>query len=191
MPSIWGLCCQKQVSQTRINNYITQFTVGCSYLSMPEITASGSKVLIYASLCLLGVWHQLILPITRTDPRPAVRSAEGPNSFHWKKCGVGSFMLRHKISRTACCFGIRTFLKQYGCYENVTIWYTDHQYFAQYSEIINNLQWIPLIFCNYAVRSCVTWRKRPGQSPRNVLSISDLELYVTGTSMGVCDPATD
>ena len=108
-----------------------------------------------------------------------------------KKREVGSFILLHKISRTACCFGIRTFLKQYDCYESATIWYTDHQYLAQYSEIINNLQEIPLIFCNYAVRSCGTWRKGPGQSPCNVLLISDLELYVTETSMGVSDPVTD
>ena len=108
-----------------------------------------------------------------------------------KKREVGSFILLHKISRTACCFGIRTFLKQYNCYESATIWYTDHQYLAQYSEIINNLQEIPLIFCNYAVRSCGTWRKGPGQSPCNVLSISDLELYVTETSTGVCDSVTD
>ena len=108
-----------------------------------------------------------------------------------KKREVGSFILLHKISRTACCFGIRTFLKQYNCYESATIWYTDHQYLAQYSEIINNLQEIPLVFCNYAVRSCGTWRKGPGQSPCNVLSISDLELYVTETSTGVCDPVTD
>ena len=47
------------------------------------------------------------------------------------------------------------------------------------------------MFCNYAVRSCGTWRKGPGQSPRNVLSISDLELYVTETITGVCDPVTD
>ena len=26
--------------------------------------------------------------ITRTDPRPAVRPAEGPNSFHWKNVGL-------------------------------------------------------------------------------------------------------
>ena len=108
-----------------------------------------------------------------------------------KKRQVGSFILLHKISRTACCFGIRTFLKQYNCYESATNWYTDHQYLAQYSEIINNLQEIPLIFCNYAVRSCGTWRKGPGQSPCNGLSISDLELYVTETSTGVCDPVTD
>ena len=127
--------------------------------------------------------------LTRTDPRPVMRPAEGPNSFHWKN--VGSFILLHKISRTACCFGIRTFLKQYNCYESATISYTDHQYLAQYSEIINNLQEIPLIFCNYAVRSCGTWRKGPGQSPCNVLSISDLELYVTETGTGVCDPVTD
>ena len=108
-----------------------------------------------------------------------------------EKREVGSFIMLHKISRTACCFRIRTFLKQYNCYESATIWYTDHQYLAKYSEIINNLQEIPLIFCNYAVRSCGTWRKGAGQSPCNVLSISDLELYVTETSTGVCDPVTD
>ena len=67
-------------------------------------------------------------------------------------------------SLTSYCFGIRTFLKQYSCYER---WYIDHQYLAQYRKIINNLQEIPLIFCNYAVRSCETWRKGPGQSPCN------------------------
>ena len=108
-----------------------------------------------------------------------------------KKREVGSFILLHKISRTACCFGIRTFLKQYSCYESATIWYTDHQYLAQYSEIINNLWEMPLIFCNYAVCSCGTWRNGPGQSPCNVLLISDLGLYVTETSTGVCDPVTD
>ena len=108
-----------------------------------------------------------------------------------KKRQAESFILLHKISRTACCFGIRTFLKQYSCYESATNWYTDNQYLAQYSDIINNLQEIPLIFCNYAVRSCGTWRKGPGQSPCNGLSISDLELYVTETSTGVCDPVTD
>ena len=41
------------------------------------------------------------------------------------------------------------------------------------------------------MRSCGTWRKGPDQSPRNVLSISDLELYVTETSTDVCDPVTD
>ena len=108
-----------------------------------------------------------------------------------KKRKVGSFIPLHKILWTVCCFGIRTFLKQYNCYENATIWYTDHQYLAQYSEIINNLQEIPLIFCNYTVRSCGTWYKGPGQSPRNAVSISDLELYVTVTNTGVCDPVTD
>ena len=32
----WGLCDQK-VSQAGINNYIQQSTVGCNYLSLPEI----------------------------------------------------------------------------------------------------------------------------------------------------------
>ena len=39
----WGLCCQKQVSQAEICNYIPQFTVECNYLSLPEIPA-GNKV---------------------------------------------------------------------------------------------------------------------------------------------------
>ena len=65
------------------------------------------------------------------------------------------------------------------------------KYLVQYSEIINDLLEIPLMFCNYAVRSWGTWRKGPGQSPCNVLSISDLELYVIERRTGVCDPVTD
>ena len=43
---ICRLWCQKQVSQAGISNYIPQFTMGCNYLSLPEIPASGNKVLI-------------------------------------------------------------------------------------------------------------------------------------------------
>ena len=46
MDNIWGLCCQKQVSQAGISNYIPQLTVGCNYLSPPEIPASDNNVLI-------------------------------------------------------------------------------------------------------------------------------------------------
>ena len=48
-----GFCCQKQVSQAGIRNYIPQKTVGCNYLSLPEIPASGNNVLI----CLVYVSH--------------------------------------------------------------------------------------------------------------------------------------
>ena len=47
------------------------------------------------------------------------------------------------------------------------------------------------MLCNDAVRSCGTWRKGPGQFPRDVLSITDLELFVTERSTAVCDPVTD
>ena len=57
--------------------------------------------------------------------------------------------------------------------------------------MINNLQEIPVMFCNCAVRSCGTWLKGPGQSLRIVLSISDLELYIIESGTGVCDPVTD
>ena len=110
-------------------------------------------------------WSPAGLKVIRTDPRPTVKPAEGRSEFvPLKKSEVGSFTLLHKISRIACCFGIRTLLKQYNCYESATIWYTDYQYLAQYSEIINNMQEIPLMFCYYAACSCGTWRKGPGKS---------------------------
>ena len=43
---IWGLWRQKQVSQAWISNCIPQNTVGCNYLSIPDILASGAKALI-------------------------------------------------------------------------------------------------------------------------------------------------
>ena len=42
---IWGLCCQKHVSQAGISNYIPQSTVGCNYFSLFEIPASGNILL--------------------------------------------------------------------------------------------------------------------------------------------------
>ena len=120
-------------------------------------------------------------------PEAGPEASWGSEFIPLKESEVGSFTL-HKISRAAFCLGIRTILKPYICYESATIWY---QYLAKYSEIINNLQGIPLMFCNYTVRSCGTWCIGPGQSPCNVLSISDLDLYVTERSTGVCDPVTD
>ena len=48
---LWGFGCQKQVSQAWISKCIPQYSVGYNYLSMPEIPASGTKILIqeYAS----------------------------------------------------------------------------------------------------------------------------------------------
>ena len=43
---IWGHWCQKQVSQAEMNNCIPKNIVGCNYLSLLEIPASGAKVLI-------------------------------------------------------------------------------------------------------------------------------------------------
>ena len=43
---IWGLWRQKQISQAGINNCIPQNTVGCNYLSMHGMPASGAKVLL-------------------------------------------------------------------------------------------------------------------------------------------------
>ena len=43
---IWVLWCQKQVSWAEISNCIPQYTVGCNYISLPEIPASVVQVLI-------------------------------------------------------------------------------------------------------------------------------------------------
>ena len=57
---IWGFCCQKQVSQAGISNYISKFTVGCNYFSLPEIPASGNKVYIcqWIQMCLWSILDQ-------------------------------------------------------------------------------------------------------------------------------------
>ena len=42
----------RQVSQAGISNYIPQFTVGCNYVSLPEIPVSGNKV----HICYHSLW---------------------------------------------------------------------------------------------------------------------------------------
>ena len=168
----------------------------CDLVQNVEVDSIGLKIKFLVECFFSGLISthettELCWTCYPNGPEAGREAGWGSEFVPLKKRQAGSFILLHKISRTACCFGIRTFLKQYSCYESATNWYTDHQYLAQYSDIINNLQEIPLIFCNYAVRSCGTWRKGPGQSPCNGLSISDLELYVTETSTGVCDPVTD
>ena len=56
----WGLCCQKQVSQAGISNYIPQFTVGCNSSFLPEIPASDNKVLT-CDLCCLAICNISLL----------------------------------------------------------------------------------------------------------------------------------
>ena len=53
---IWGLWCQKKISDR-----IPQNTVGCDYLSLPEIPASDTKVLI-SSVPEAGM-KQVIYPV--------------------------------------------------------------------------------------------------------------------------------
>ena len=46
-PLLWGLWWQMQVSRAWMRNYILQYSVGCCYISMPYISASATKFLIY------------------------------------------------------------------------------------------------------------------------------------------------
>ena len=70
---ICRLCCQKQVSQAGISNCIPQNTVGCNYLSLPEIPATGVKVFIYSTFCRVdslanGQSLGVISPATNQGP---------------------------------------------------------------------------------------------------------------------------
>ena len=76
------------------------------------------------TMIVAPVMTHFALPFTRTDPRPALSPAEGPNSFH-QKGEVESLILLHKISWTTCCFVMHTLLKQYHCYQSTTIWFSD------------------------------------------------------------------
>ena len=46
----WGIVCEKQVSKAGISNYISTYTVGCNYLSLSLIAASGTQVLNYTQI---------------------------------------------------------------------------------------------------------------------------------------------
>ena len=68
---IWGFWHRKQVSQAGISNCIAQNTVGCNYLSLPEILPSGPKtshnprrinvgvMFAFAKFLHLDIWHAL------------------------------------------------------------------------------------------------------------------------------------
>ena len=62
--TIWRLWYQKQVSQAGISNCIPQNTVGCNYVSLPEIPASGTKSLISSVMTKAPTcpWGQTRLP---------------------------------------------------------------------------------------------------------------------------------
>ena len=61
---IWGFWCPKQVSQTVISNCIPQYSMGWNYLSMPEIPASGAKVIIWLIIhgMIMGPVHWHLSP---------------------------------------------------------------------------------------------------------------------------------
>ena len=51
----WGIWCQKQIYTAWTINNIQQYSVGCNYLSMPQIHAYGAKGPICASLNLVVI----------------------------------------------------------------------------------------------------------------------------------------
>ena len=76
--SIWGRCCQKQISQAGISNYILQLAAGCNYLSLAEIPASGNKVLIWADNivmirgCMHINYHVYVIIIVQYAPNISI-----------------------------------------------------------------------------------------------------------------------
>ena len=101
---------------------------------IPE-TSPSTEMAIRFMLPLTATTHLSWWDSYPNGPEAGREAGWGSEFVPLKKRKVGSFILLHKISRSACCFGIRPFLKQYSCYESATIWYTDHQYLTQYSPV--------------------------------------------------------
>ena len=77
----WGFWHQKQVSHAGITNCIPQYSVRCNYLSLPEIPASATKVLLFLFLGLVKcrlAW-QCFGPACHSDWRYLKRFRHGWN----------------------------------------------------------------------------------------------------------------
>ena len=89
------LWCQKQISQAGISNCIPQNTVGCNYLSLPEIPASGPKVINHScsrtqleeSLWWYWDYYPAALSLTHwgRDKMAAIFQMTFSNGFSWMK----------------------------------------------------------------------------------------------------------
>ena len=53
---VWGLWCQKHVSQAGISKCILQHSVGCNYLSMLKLPAADAKVLFSCNLHMSSIY---------------------------------------------------------------------------------------------------------------------------------------
>ena len=56
------------VPQAGKSNCIPQNTVGCNYLSLPEVPASGAKVLIYVCMATMTVYQKGVLILVGEPP---------------------------------------------------------------------------------------------------------------------------
>ena len=71
---ICGLVCQKQVSRAGTDNFLPTDTVGCNYLSLPLIPASGTQVI----NCLWMVYRRLVAHVAMRDlAKPALKFGHG------------------------------------------------------------------------------------------------------------------
>ena len=77
-----GLWYQKPVFQTGVNNCIPHYSVGCNYLSLPEIPASGTigtqyiqKIIpsLHSMLWFVKAWHRLLYVYLSGFLAPAVK----------------------------------------------------------------------------------------------------------------------
>ena len=140
MPVIIALrCCLLVICRVEaIYKLFTSITCFPSFTLLPTFNVTYAKVafirFVIGWMCKIILSRpnlvNIMVTVTPTDPRLAVRPAERVRIRSIEKNIVGCFNLLHKTWRTTCCFGIRTILKQHNCYESATISYTDHQYSA-------------------------------------------------------------
>ena len=97
--------CQKQVSQAGISNYTPQFTVGCNYLSLPEIPASGNEVHIcpYTLPSIKSV-NQFHKSYNAPVPYRTMHHTELRCAYFYSECALWDMGQVHCGIQTVCIF---------------------------------------------------------------------------------------
>ena len=87
------LCCRSwQAVEQTAQLFVIETT--CSLSVLTRCWTNSPEVCNRDDMMLMSRHCKVARPLTRTDPRPAVRPAEGPNSFHWKNV---------KLEVLSCC----------------------------------------------------------------------------------------
>ena len=114
----WGLCCQKQVSQAGISNYIPQFTVGCNWFTKVILLFIIIHNTFWGSLCkIITLLNTLTFPVNTLRQRQ--NGHHFPDGISWMKMWSGwGFEVScggHRWQRGKCCYFFNSFFLKVNC----------------------------------------------------------------------------